>query len=107
MGTCTPDEVARKITNTQYFELPPVWLHIFPHIIGYACLLVIELAVLQSPVLGADAMAPGKAALYFFLGMVISWGLDDIVRDFAEKHLKLSRILFMFYWPSFCWRLPL
>ncbi len=93
-GTCQPNELARKISNTQYFELPPLWLHIFPHILGYACLLVIELAVLQSPVLGTDAMAPGKAAWYCCLGMVISWGLDGIVRDFAEKHLRLSRILF-------------
>jgi hypothetical protein len=94
MGTCTPDEAAQKLSNTQYFDLPPAWLNIFPHILGYACLLVIELAVLQSPALGADAITAGKAFLYFFLGMVISWGLDDIVRNFAGKDMKLSRIIF-------------
>lgn len=94
MGSCTPEEAARKKGNAQYFELPPQWLHIFPHILGYACLLVIELAVLQSPALGADAIAAGKATWYFCLGMVISWGLDGIVRDFAEKNLRVSRLLF-------------
>lgn len=94
MDNCPPGEATKKLSNAQYFELPPVWLHIFPHIIGYACLLVIELAVLQSPVLGAGAIAATKATWFFFLGMIISWGLDGIVRDFAEKNLKLSRIIF-------------
>lgn len=91
---CPPEEAAKKIGRAQYYELPPVWLQAFPHMIGYACLLVIELAVLQSPVLGADAMAPAKAAWFFFLGMVISWGLDSMVRDFSRKNIGLSRIVF-------------
>ena len=94
MGNCPPGEAAKKIGNAQYFELPPVWLHIFPHIIGYACLLVIELAVLQSPVLGADAITANKATWFFILGMIISWGLDSIVRDFNGKNIRLSRIIF-------------
>lgn len=94
MGTCPPEEAAKKLNNTQYFDLPPAWLKIFPHILGYACLLVIELAVLQSPVLGAGAITAGKAFWYFFLGMIISWGLDDIVRNFAGKNRKLSRTIF-------------
>lgn len=94
MGSCPPEEATRKLGTTQYFELPPTWLSIFPHILGYACLLVIELAVLQSPVRGADAITSSKATWFFVLGMIISWGLDGIVRDFASKQLRLSRILF-------------
>lgn len=94
MGSCTAEEAAKKLSVTQYFDLPPGWASIFPHILGYACFLAIELSVLQSPALGAGAISTGKAGWYFFLGMVISWGLDDIVRNFAEKNRKLSRIIF-------------
>jgi predicted acylesterase/phospholipase RssA len=89
-----PGETTKKLSNAQLFELPPLWLHTFPHIIGFACLLVIELAVLQSPVLGTDAIASGKATWFFFLGMIISSGLDSMVRDFAGKNIRLARIIF-------------
>ena len=81
-------------SNPRFFELPPVWLQVFPHILGFACLLTIELAVLQSPVLGVDAIPGTKAAWFFLLGMIISWGLDGMVREFAAKQLRVSRILF-------------
>jgi hypothetical protein len=94
MGECSPQEAALKLSNNRSFELPPTWLHSFPHIIGFACLLVIELAVLQSPVLGTDAISSSKAGWFFLLGMIISWGLDDIVKNFADRNLRLSRLLF-------------
>jgi predicted acylesterase/phospholipase RssA len=94
MGECTPEEASKTLSNTQVFELPPVWLQTFPHIIGFACLLTIELAVLQSPVLGADAISSSKAGWFFLLGMVICWGLDSRIKDFANNKLSLSRIVF-------------
>jgi hypothetical protein len=94
MGECTPEEASKTLSNTQVFELPPVWLQTFPHIIGFACLLTIELAVLQSPVLGADAISSSKAGWFFLLGMVICWGLDSRIKDFANNKLSLSRLVF-------------
>jgi hypothetical protein len=94
MGQCSPEEATLKLGNARSFDLPPNWLHSFPHIIGFTCLLVIELAVLQSPVLGADAISSSKAGWFFLLGMIISRGLDGIVKDFADKNLRLSRIIF-------------
>lgn len=94
LGECPPEELDEKGRNARYFELPPVWLRLFPHLLGFACLLAIELAVLQSPALGEDAIPAGKAAWFLFLGMVISWGLDGIVQRFATQQLKWSRILF-------------
>lgn len=94
MEGCPPEETEKRLCNKQFFDLPPVWLKTFPHIIGYACLLVIEMAVLQSPVRGEAAISSAKATWFFFLGLIISWGLDGIVRDFSGKNLKGSRILF-------------
>lgn len=87
-------ETTKKLTNINYFELPAGWLERFPRIIGYGCLLAIEIAVLQSPALGKDAITPGKAMSYFALGLIISWGLDNIVKTFADKNRLLARTIF-------------
>lgn len=94
MGDCPPDQYIPKFSNKQLFDLPANWLQLFPHIIGYACLLVIELAVLQSPALGAEAITSSKAAWFFLLGMIISLGIDSKTKAFADKDRRLSRIVF-------------
>lgn len=90
----TPEQVEKKLKAFTFFELSADYLNTFPRLIGYACLLAIELAVLQSPVLGAGAIAAGKAGTYFILGLIISWGLDDIVKRFADNRRRLARIIF-------------
>jgi hypothetical protein len=90
----TAEKAEKKLQQFSYFELPPVWLTVFPRIIGYACLLAIELAVLQSPVFGDKAIASGKAMFLFVLGLIISWGLDDRVKKFADTKRTLARIIF-------------
>lgn len=89
-----PVKTYAKLSNDSLFELPVSWLHHFPRLIGYGCLLSIEIAVLQSPVLGENAISPGKAMWFFFLGLIISWGLDNMVRSFAEKNRAISRRIF-------------
>lgn len=79
---------------TSYFDLPPSWLEKFPRLIGYAGFLAIELAVLQSPALEAGSIKAGKALWFFVLGMIISWGLDNRMKQYAEKNRKQARIIF-------------
>jgi hypothetical protein len=89
----TPEQVEQKLKQSAFFDLSSTYLTTFPRIIGYACLLGIELAVLQSPAL-EKPMAGDKAGLNFLLGLVISWGLDDIVKRFADNRRTLARIIF-------------
>ncbi|MFT3826467.1 MAG: hypothetical protein QM731_21280 [Chitinophagaceae bacterium] len=88
------NEVEERLKNPSFFELPVYYLETMPRIIGYACLLSIELAVLQSPALGTAAIASSRAFFIFLLGLIISWGLDDIVNRFADKQRKPARIIF-------------
>ncbi|MGN6419576.1 MAG: hypothetical protein ACTHMC_18895 [Pseudobacter sp.] len=87
-------EGSKKIENITYFELPVAWLNLWPKLIGYAGLLAIEVAVLQSPALGSNAISPGKALWYFLPGLGLSIGLDRMVEQFAMKNSKMQRMLF-------------
>lgn len=87
-------EGSKKIENITYFELPVAWLNLWPKLIGYAGLLAIEIAVLQSPALGSNAISPGKALWYFLPGLGLSVGLDRIVEQFAMKNSKMQRMVF-------------
>lgn len=84
----------KKTENITYFELPLAWLNIWPKLIGYAGLLAIEVAVLQSPALGSNAISPGKALWYFLPGIAISIGLDRIVEKYALKNAAQQRLVF-------------
>lgn len=88
------EKVAIRLDTPSYFELPPYYLETMPRMIGYACLLAIELAVLQSPALGDAAINGTHAGRIFFLGLLICWGLDDIVNNFADKRRMQARIIF-------------
>ncbi len=90
----TAAEVQKRLINVSYFDLPPGYINAFPRIIGFGCLLSIELAVLQSPLLGENAVSPGNAFWIFLAGIVISWGVDDIIKNFADRNRWLARIIF-------------
>lgn len=83
-----------KTENISYFELPVTWLNLWPKMIGYAGLLAIEVAVLQSPALGGNAISPGKALWYFLPGLALSIGLDRIVEKYARKNSAQQRLVF-------------
>ncbi|WEK37131.1 MAG: hypothetical protein P0Y53_06425 [Candidatus Pseudobacter hemicellulosilyticus] len=93
-GQSPGNEPSKRSFTPNYFELPADWLEKFPRLIGYGCLLSIEIAVLLSPALGPHAISPGKAFLYLLLGLIISWGLDNIVQEFADKSRVFARYLF-------------
>ncbi|NML20187.1 hypothetical protein HHL16_04850 [Pseudoflavitalea sp. G-6-1-2] len=87
-------ETSRKTDNITYFELPATWLELWPKLIGYAGLLAIEVAVLQSPALGIKPISSGDALYYFLPGLAISWGIDKMVKGFCEKERSLARKIF-------------
>lgn len=91
----------KKLENVTYFELPVTWLNLWPKLIGYAGLLAIEVAVLQSPALGSNAISPGKALWYFLPGIGISIGLDRIVEKFALKNSPKQRLIFNYLLAAF------
>ena len=48
---------AETPADTNYFRIPERWLKRFPRLIGFSCLLLIELAVLQLKVYEAPALS--------------------------------------------------
>ncbi len=88
----------KKIENITYFELPVTWLSLWPKLIGYAGLLAIEVAVLQSPALGSNAhLTRKKRCWYFIPALGISLGLDRIVEKFCieeQRTKQLTRLQF-------------
>ena len=87
-------ETATKLKNAKLYSIPPSWLDIFPRIIGYGCLLSIEIAVLLSPALGNNAIDTDNAMWYFFLGIIVCWSLDNQMKKFAESNRSTSRRIF-------------
>jgi predicted acylesterase/phospholipase RssA len=57
--------------NTDYFHIPVTWLNIFPRLIGFSCLLVIELAVLQLSLFDAPAISSRTAGTVFLISLLI------------------------------------
>ena len=54
-------------TGTSYFLVPEIWLKRFPRLIGFSCVLIIELAVLQLKVYHAPNLSIGIAKLIFVI----------------------------------------
>ena len=77
-----------------YFQVPEKWLKRFPRLIGFSCLLVIELAVLQLNVYKAPAFSSGTAKLLFivlFFGYLL---LDNILDRFFDHNRRATARIF-------------
>lgn len=61
--------------NNEYFEIGEKFLDEFPRMIGHGCFLVLELAVLQSPILGSP-ISPTVGWISFFAFIFILRYLD-------------------------------
>lgn len=72
-ATTFAGNVVSDIGN-DYFKIPERWLRIFPRLIGFSCLLVIELAVLQLNIYNAPGFSSFTAKvlfIIFFFGYLI------------------------------------
>jgi hypothetical protein len=66
--------------DNAFFEINQYFLDNFPRIGGNACLLVLELAILQSPALG-QPIGAGLAAVLFFVLLVLLFFIDRAIRN--------------------------
>jgi hypothetical protein len=82
--------------ENDYFQIPQGWLKRFPRLIGFSCLLVIELAVLQLNVYHAPGLSMGIAKLIFvilFFGYLFLNNWLDIF--FANNQRITARIFYI------------
>lgn len=76
------------------FELPTPWLEIFPRILGFACFLVIELALLQLKFYGTPGWSMPVAAVLFFALLFTYLALNNRLSRFTDNHGLFIRRLF-------------
>lgn len=79
------DEVEKKPLNA-YFQIPEKWLKRFPRLIGFSCLLIIELAVLQLNVYKAPGFSSGAARIIFIVLFFGYLFLNNILDRFFENN---------------------
>ena len=85
---------AETPADTNYFRIPERWLKRFPRLIGFSCLLLIELAVLQLKVYEAPALSFEAARGIFiilFLGYLF---LNNILDRFFENKRRTTLRIF-------------
>ncbi|MEO6070740.1 MAG: patatin-like phospholipase family protein [Chitinophagaceae bacterium] len=71
-------EASFQSRNT-YFEITDRFLDVFPRLIGNACFLILELAVLQSPIL-TSPISSTMAWILFFVAMVALYFLNQWIQ---------------------------
>jgi len=76
------------------YELPLPWLEIFPRILGFACFLVIELALLQLNFYGAPGWSSASAWILFWGLLFVYLAFNNKLSRLSDNHSKLTRRLF-------------
>ncbi|MEP6925988.1 MAG: hypothetical protein ABI834_00060 [Ginsengibacter sp.] len=77
-----------------YFQIPEKWLKLFPRLIGFSCLLIIELAVLQLKVYEAPAFSFETAKLIFIILFFAYLLLNNILDRFFENNRRVTFKIF-------------
>ncbi|HYC27959.1 MAG TPA: hypothetical protein VEB42_04070, partial [Chitinophagaceae bacterium] len=83
-----------RTTNVFSFDLPQPWLEIFPRILGFACFLVIELALLQLKYYGTPGWSPVAAAILFFGLLFLYLALNNKFSKLIDRYPNRMRRLF-------------
>ncbi|MEO8412492.1 MAG: hypothetical protein ABI472_02490 [Ginsengibacter sp.] len=81
--------------ESDYFQIPEKWLKCFPRLIGFACLLIIELAVLQLNVYGAPALSFGTAKWLFVILFFGYLFLNNILDRFFDANRVITWKIFI------------
>ena len=87
-------EAHEKSGEAFTFELPTPWLEIFPRILGFACFLVIELALLQLKYYGAPGWSATAAMILFSVLLFLYLAFNNRLSRFTDAHRKFTRRLF-------------
>lgn len=77
-----------------HYELPLPWLEIFPRILGFACFLVIELALLQLKFYGTPNWSIGTAWIFFWSLLVVYMALNNRLSRLIQRNEVFTRRLF-------------
>lgn len=76
------------------YELPLPWLEIFPRILGFACFLVIELALLQLKFYGTPGWNITTAWIIFWSLLFVYMAVNNRLSRLAERNAVFTRRLF-------------
>ncbi|HVG40561.1 MAG TPA: patatin-like phospholipase family protein [Chitinophagaceae bacterium] len=67
-------------SRRNYFDITNNFLELFPRVIGHSCFLVLELAVLQSPVL-LSPISSTAAVIIFLVALIILYFINRWIQD--------------------------
>jgi len=87
--------------DNSYFQIPERWLKRFPRLIGFTCILIIELAVAQLNVYKAPGLSSGKAKLIFvilfFSYLLLNNQLDKLFNNYKFITWRIFYALLLFF----------
>ena len=87
--------------SDSYFQIPDRWLKRFPRLIGFSCILIIELAVAQLNVYKAPNLSPGNAKLIFvilfFSYLLLNNELDKLFDNYKVITWKIFYALLLLF----------
>jgi hypothetical protein len=89
-----PERQEENLNNNSFFEIPHGFLETFPRLIGFSCFLVVQLAVLQSPLRAEREMTSGTAIKVFFVSLIVLSVINKQVADLADKNKNVVRWIF-------------
>lgn len=88
-------------SGNQYFQIPERWLTVFPRLIGFCCLLIIELAVLQLNVYKAPGISFETAKLLFiflfFIYLLFNNKLDNLFTNYKLTTFRIFYALLVLF----------
>lgn len=80
--------------NKNYFELSEGFLNEFPRMTGNSCFLIIELAVLQSPILYSP-VSSAMAAIVFIIALILLRYLNKWISDYQATKAAFRKIFWI------------
>lgn len=89
----TGDDLHNYSKALFHYELPLPWLEIFPRILGFACFLVIELALLQLDFYGTPGWSNSAAWICFWALLTAYMVLNNRISRLIQKHERVTRLL--------------
>ena len=93
-GVTRPAAEAAFKSNESYFELSENFLNEFPRVIGNACFLIMELAVLQSPIL-SNPISSTLAWIIFFIALILLRFLNKWISTKQAEKSSFKKIFWL------------
>lgn len=78
------------------YDLPVLWLEMFPRLLGFACFLAVEMALLQSKYYGAPNLSSGWAWALFGLLLLAYLVFNKRITNIADYYRRRVKRVFYF-----------